>query len=861
MNIERIKLDRFQPRQYQLPLMRELEKGEKKRFLCVWARRAGKDVCAFNAILRAALNKIAVYYYVFPTYSQAKKVIWDSITNTGHRFLDYIPPELVQSKNSQEMKIILKNGSLIQLVGSDNIDSLVGTNPAGVVFSEYAIQSPLAYQFLRPILLANRGWSLFISCVSPNTLVIGKNGLQRIESVSNSREEYSDLNEPIYGLGGFHNAEQFYYGGKQNTLKITLASGYEIECTPVHQLWNGEKWIKSQDLVVGDLIPIQYGQDVWGEGFDALSDFYYKRQLGNYRYSELAINFDSIDFMYLLGLIHADGNYTDSTVCVTKNKDPEIIQFLNKIGFKTRKDGIHHEFSSREFCSFLEYLGFKHGARNKTFPDILFTCTKDQMRAFLQGLFDGDGTSNSNPSKKGNVKLTSTNESLLKDIQVVLLNFGVVSSIRSEFKKPTKRVKVSSMIYNLEIGGYFAHIFYRDIGFRLARKQKNYINIPPKVQSESGNIYPIDETKLSDYSLPKHTVANKSRITRRLIKKLNNRKKHPYLEQLLSEKLFYSTITSIVTTCNKVYDFIIPETKSFFTNGFISHNTPRGKNHFWDLYNIALNNPSDWFVSKLSVLDTGHISLEDIKKEIGEGLMSEDLSQQEYFVSFELGVEGSYYTKLIDRMSLNGQLGNVPWDPSYKVYTAWDIGRRDCTSIIFYQVAGQIIRIIDCYERSKESLEHYVGIVKSKPYIYGSHFVPHDIKVNEWGSGITRIEKAKRLGLLLTVVENHLVEDGIEAVRSVLPRVWINTGTCAKLIESLENYRQSYDLKKKVYKKGPLHDWASHFADAMRYLAVSLPKTRDGMTPEDLDRIRNEALYGSQSNLPPVFRDTYNGPY
>src|SRR4029077_5679414 len=164
MNVEtKIKLDQFMPRQYQLPICDALENKEYRKILCCLPRRAGKDVVDFNLMIRAALKKIGVYFYIFPTYSQAKKVIWDSITNSGQKFLDYIPSELIVSKNSQEMKITLINSSIIQLVGSDNIDSLVGTNPQGCVFSEYALQSPLAYQFLKPILTVNRGWALFIS--------------------------------------------------------------------------------------------------------------------------------------------------------------------------------------------------------------------------------------------------------------------------------------------------------------------------------------------------------------------------------------------------------------------------------------------------------------------------------------------------------------------------------------------------------------------------------------------------------------------------------------------------------------------------------------------------------------------------
>lgn len=158
-----VQLNRFKPRWYQLaPMDAILNKGYTRVLVCL-PRRAGKDVMAFNLLIRCALKRVGVYFYVFPTYSQARKVIWTSITNDGQRFLDFIPAALVASTNGSEMSIRLKNGSLIQLVGSDNIDSLVGTNPIGLVFSEYALQDPRAYQFLRPILVANGGWALFIS--------------------------------------------------------------------------------------------------------------------------------------------------------------------------------------------------------------------------------------------------------------------------------------------------------------------------------------------------------------------------------------------------------------------------------------------------------------------------------------------------------------------------------------------------------------------------------------------------------------------------------------------------------------------------------------------------------------------------
>lgn len=448
-----IHLSKFKPRDYQLPIFDALENKEYRRVLAILPRRAGKDICGFNLVLRAALRKIGVYYYIFPTYAQGKKVIWDSITNDGDRFLDYIPKELIRATNSQEMKITLNNGSLIQIVGSDNFDSLMGTNPRGVVFSEYALQDPRAYQYIRPILIANEGWALFLS-------------------------------------------------------------------------------------------------------------------------------------------------------------------------------------------------------------------------------------------------------------------------------------------------------------------------------------------------------------------------------------------------------------------------TPRGKNHLWELYKRASESP-EWFCLKLTVENTKHISLEEIERDRADGEMSEDLIQQEYYTSFTMGVEGSYYAKYIDRMRLNGQIGLVPHQTGTEVHTAWDLGVRDSTCIIFFQVVGQVIRVIDCYDKTKEGLEHYARVLRDREnregYIYGRHIAPHDMANQEWGSGLTRLEKAKQLGIPFMVLEKHDVNDGIETVRTTFSSMWIDERKCVPLIKAIENYRQVFDPKNKVYNPHPLHDWSSHYADAMRYLCMGQKKLRKGKTPEDLAKIRYEAQNQGRPQLPPVFQDDPGG--
>ncbi len=268
--------------------------------------------------------------------------------------------------------------------------------------------------------------------------------------------------------------------------------------------------------------------------------------------------------------------------------------------------------------------------------------------------------------------------------------------------------------------------------------------------------------------------------------------------------------------------------------------TPRGANHGKDIYEMARAN-DDWFCQLLTVRDTGVVSEAEIQAERDSG-MSEDFIQQEFYCSFTLGIEGSYYAKYVHDARDEGRVGNIPWDKQSRVFTSWDLGFGDSCAIVFYQIIGNEIHAIDYYENHGEGLAHYVSVLKDKPYVYADHFAPHDIESHAFSSGLSAREVGSSLGIKFITLPTLKIrlEDGIETVRGLFPRIWIDETKCKYLIKCLENYRKEFDVRLETYKERPRHDKYSHGADAMRYLAIAVRMHVDagkaGVTDEQSER-------------------------
>lgn len=286
--------------------------------------------------------------------------------------------------------------------------------------------------------------------------------------------------------------------------------------------------------------------------------------------------------------------------------------------------------------------------------------------------------------------------------------------------------------------------------------------------------------------------------------------------------------------------------------------TPRGKNAMWQLFKIAQELP-DWKVFVHKASEIHHIPDEVLAKERAE--MDEGLYLQEYECSFERGISGSYYGTYLDNLKIKGQICHVPWEPGLLVYTAFDIGVNDATSIIWFSVVGDgtLIRVLDCYSNTGLGLDHYVRVIQDKPYNYGKHYAPFDIKVREWGGGaVTRYEKARQLGLEFTLVDQVPVMDGIENVWTHFNKFWIDKEKCRSLLDALENYRKEWDEQRQMYTNKPVKSWANHYADAFRYLCLAIHKTKKNMSSEEFDRAKARALYGGTQDLPRFFQNNPN---
>ena len=228
-----------------------------------------------------------------------------------------------------------------------------------------------------------------------------------------------------------------------------------------------------------------------------------------------------------------------------------------------------------------------------------------------------------------------------------------------------------------------------------------------------------------------------------------------------------------------------------------------------------------WYYKKSDMMETtDDVNNVDMKSEFPS-------TEEE---AFEVTTRGAYYKRQMDKIMEQGRVRIVPYEEGLPVNTYWDLGtsaqKKDATSIVFAQEIGTEIHIIDFYGNNSEGLAHYVKVLQNKGYVYGRHYAPHDIQVKELGTGKTRLEIARGLGLNFDVVPKLDFLDGIEATRFILGKCWFDEQNASELLGALRAYRKDWDSKKGCYRNRPLDNWCCDSCDAMRMLAITIRENR-----------------------------------
>lgn len=249
--------------------------------------------------------------------------------------------------------------------------------------------------------------------------------------------------------------------------------------------------------------------------------------------------------------------------------------------------------------------------------------------------------------------------------------------------------------------------------------------------------------------------------------------------------------------------------------------TPKGHNEFYAMWRYALAT-EDWFALMLKSSDSGLMDAAEMAD--AQRSMTADQYAQEFECSFEAALQGAYFGQEMAAAEQAGRITSVEWDIYAKVFTAWDLGRRDDTAIWWFQIIRDEIHVIDFHASSGATIPFYCNIIKNKPYKYAVHWLPHDAKAATLASGGKSVieQMAAELGLgNMAIVPSLSVEDGIQAARLAIGRCWFDRTKCDDGIESLKQYQKEWNDDTKSFREKPRHDWTSHAADAFRMLAIA----------------------------------------
>ena len=245
--------------------------------------------------------------------------------------------------------------------------------------------------------------------------------------------------------------------------------------------------------------------------------------------------------------------------------------------------------------------------------------------------------------------------------------------------------------------------------------------------------------------------------------------------------------------------------------------TPKGRNQFFDIYRQAEDDPG-WSRFFLPASITGILPQSEL--DAAKRDMTPEQYAQEFECSFEAAIMGAYYGREMAEAERAGRIRTVAIDPAFPVQTAWDLGKGQNMPVWCFQVVNGEVRVVDFIQDYYFTIEKMAAALTERGY-HGTDWVPHDAKAPSLETGRTRVETLMKLGRKPQLVPMHKVMDGINAGRLLFPRVYFDAIKCVEGLEALRQYRADFDERLNTFKDEPKHDWASHAADAFRYLAMA----------------------------------------
>lgn len=580
------------------------------RFRVVVAgRRFGKTKLSMLEMLAWATKKCQKIWYVAPTYRMAKQIMWNDLKVS-------VPLEWVTKIRENELSMEFRNGSKIELRGADKPDSLRGVSLDFLVLDEFQDIDPETWKtVLRPTLADRKGHALFIGCVKGDTRVLSDQGLKNIEEFCTNKtpKSLTPIDVNLYGLDKKVNkADNFWNNGVVKTKKIRTAMGFELEASLIHPVWimsedHREGFEKMENLKVGTRIAIDRGMEMWGnksilngwpERLEKLvSTYRHLKWCDAYRVPKITEN---ANLFYFLGayLMNGEINEKTSKLYLTM-KDVEIFHYFGErtfdIPFVQEKVGSYRWFvESRGAVEFIKFLKLDEDQRLGRLPRWLWNCPRNLVGAFLSGVWDASAS----VSAKINLTyLSSDRHELIKDIQLLLTNFGIIS----------KRSKLEDGRSQILIRGYNAEMFKDIVQLRSKAKAENidifvfsnfYVDTVPCIHAlerlrkavRKHYYYTLlvqfisaikrgRRHEVSYYGL--QTILDDERRYR------GETEEFKAIEKTIERHYYWDTIESIEDGECQTYDFTVPESHSFWSNGFISHNTPKGFNELYKLYKLG----------------------------------------------------------------------------------------------------------------------------------------------------------------------------------------------------------------------------------------------------------------------------------